>query len=67
MGNCLAPTNSGGKNNQAPASSSSSPVNALEVKKRSKFTIRAVVFGAKGSGKSTLLKGTFPARGDNAI
>ena len=66
MGNCLAPTNSGGKNNQAPASSSSSPANAFEVK-RSKFTIRAVVFGAKGSGKSTLLKGTFPARGDNAI
>ena len=65
MGNCLAPTNSGGKNNQAPASSSS-PANAFEVK-RSKFTIRAVVFGAKGSGKSTLLKGTFPARGDNAI
>ena len=43
MGNCLAATNSGGKNNQASPSSSTE---VLEGKNRSKFIMRAAVFGA---------------------
>ena len=64
MGNCIGPTESGGKNKNIQPPLPSPPI---EVRKRSNEFIKAVILGQQGSGKTTLRTGTYPTADDKKL